>query len=627
MTEPALAIEPATDSHAFLVSDHGAAGARVKKKDVVTFTIARLKGHTPTAPRAALKGVKLTVWECDYDDAWKLDEKTTEPIAVLTLDLVPNKDLATNKDAPHWMVSGYVVEEVYHAFKYLARKKGDSIPPDAEREASAHFYLFLGAAKGGGVFVPLRIRPGENYHDEGEQYEVGMTLEHPSLDPRIDRRDHKATANALVAAVDTLQHSRQLATPPLGAMKKVLPAKDADGNPTLMGRFNDPKRNPSVHPLAAHVALEMITATALDGPDPVDVDGIHFMRFVHEKKRREFIEDLTKQLVAKVVPGDAEVTNQVSTADTEKAYFVIHEIASGLTGKAPPPFDSTAQRAKASAVNGWVNADGKYTVCYDLSAGMSGAVYAAVDQLGAKWALNYFVGFETVSVTTADELTDAELARYPTWGWGKSHREDRTKPTDEKGNYPTVTVNPAYFHYSSELLDTLVDLYVLASARCNHLLTVTCHVEIDRNMMYSGVYETYGAPALKARYADGKGSKVWVDLLSNPSNVHGDPYGFDPQVFYDRITARLIGLGATKWASRAPLLTAAHKDRKLRYGVNPNRIVEDKDTRVGPKTKRVYRRTRTNSSGDLLTFPWQSADPPFEKQKGGKQATPHWWKA
>jgi hypothetical protein len=72
-------------------------------------------------------------------------------------------------------------------------------------------------------------------------------------------------------------------------------------------------------------------------------------------------------------------------------------------------------------------------------------------------------------------------------------------------------------------------LYLIASARANHLLTITTHVEL------------------------GQGE-------------HDDPRGLDLQVLYDAITVKLSALSKAELGAQAVALPAG-----VRYGINPLR--------------------------------------------------------
>jgi hypothetical protein len=611
-------IEAALDSHVFLATDFFLPDEQKKSKDVVSLTVARLQGHTPTARKAAVKDVVVTLWECDYDDKNALDEKNTVPIAELKLDLVPNKKLQDDPDAPHWSVGGYKLVRAYYKFKY-----GTSTGSDKQRDESAHFYLYLGGEGKKAIYIPLRVPPGTNFHDEGDRYEIGLTVEHKSLPARIDRRDFYITNTVLVLAPDTIQFVRTMSTRPRGYIKKLLP----EG--AKMGRFNAPGRNPKVEPDVAHDTLEQRVEEALAGADPVDVDGVAFSRFVDPKKRRAFIEDLHGKIE---LSQGGDVNDRFGHGDIDKAWFVIHDIGSGLSGVTPPVYKFKKKRADTHSVVGWVNANGSFAVDHDMDGGKSGTVYDWFPGMGGAWCNGYLIGVETVPIVLQEELAADKIDACPTWGWGNSHYEkvikvkgkvvldDEGEPKKEK-----IPVEPAYFYYTKELMDALVELWLFASARANNLLTLTLHVETDRSLAFSGIFNEHSAGELQKIYAAGE--KVTKKVLDEPSSLHGDPYGFDPQPLYDLITARLIGLASSPWKAEKPLLTSAHAQRKLRYGVNPARIVDADQKHVGPKTKKTYLRNFSNTGDDLHTFPWQSAGPEEFRGKNGGKKKAGWWKA
>jgi hypothetical protein len=615
VTKNAIAeIEAPADSHVFLASDFFFMDERKKSKDVVTLTIARLKGHTPSAKGAKVKGVKVTLWECDYDDQDELDEKNTLPIAELALDLVPNKALADDPEAPHWAVGSYDLVKAYHRFKYST-----STGSAKQREETAHFYLYLGGEGKKAIYIPLRVPPGTNFHDEGDRYEIGLTVEHKSLPEKLDLRDFHLTACVLVLAPDTIQFVRSMSTRPRGYIKNVLPKG------TTMGRFNAPGRNPRVEPDVAHDTLEQRVEEALAGADPVDLDGVAFSRFVDPKKRRRFIEHLHAKRLPLSQGG--EVNHRFKHGDIDKAWFVIHEIASGLTGKTPPTYKFDKKRADTHSVCGWINANGTFAVDHDMDGGKSGTVYGWMEGMGGAWCSGYLIGVETVAITLEDPLPQEQVTveAYPTWGWGNSKKKVNTGKKDENGKpiKKEVDVEPAYFYYTKALMDALVELYVFASARANNLLTVTLHIETDRSLMYSGAFHELSASRL--RELSQSGGEVMQKLLKSPGDPHGDPYGFDPQALYDMITRRLIELSTSaEWGPPEPLLTAAHSERKLRYGVNPARV-RNPATKV-TKNGIDYVRNFGNTGDDLHTFPWQSAGPEEFLGKNGGRKEKYWWK-
>lgn len=589
----AVAVAAPDKSYAYLFTDWN--HESFYDKPVIGLIVAAVKGKAPEG-KAKLKGAKLSLYECDYTKTFALDEKSTLLIAELTFDLVPNPALATEPDAPHWAIINPKLKKMHWKGDYTSR------PPKAkDRAAKCDFSLFLGGEKKAERYIPLRVPLDKYFHDEGAAFEIGMKLELPGDEP-IDRRDYGYTSSVVVPAKDTLEFVRSM-----HFEAKLAVHVDHFGKGAKVGRFNGAGRNPQVEPDVAHKTLDDATLARLKAGDAVvDVDGLRFTHFCDASKRRDFITALLKEITVK--PGKRQ--DELKDTDIEKAYFVIHDIGAGVTDRI---IDSNPNEKKSETVTGYVNHDGTYGARKDLFWGRSGAVYLAL----AKWVDGYAIGFETVPLVAWKYTNDPKKNAHV--GHGMAKKQIGTKKNDKGKVVPVYDDKKAYWHWTHALLDTLANLYILASARANHLLTITCHVEADRNMVWSWLHHQYGAEALRTNYAlpENKGGDLWRKLLDGPWDVHGDPYGFDPQVLYDKITKRLNALSKT-WASARTRLELP--ERKLRYGINPARIVNEKS-----KDADGLFSHHVNGDGQLHTFPHQSADA-ITSLPGKHKKALTWWK-
>src|SRR5690606_1506725 len=94
-----------------------------------------------------------------------------------------------------------------------------------------------------------------------------------------------------------------------------------------------------------------------------------------------------------------------------------------------------------------------------------------------------------------------------------------------------------YWKWPHATLDALADLYVFASARANHLLTITAHLECDRNLGFSQIHWEYPhSPTWTKKLANAKAGSGHAKMREGPQNAHGDPYCLHLQVLYDKIT-------------------------------------------------------------------------------------------
>jgi hypothetical protein len=595
---------------------------------VVSLALRRLEG----LDKAARHTVTLKLYECDYLADGTLDPVNTQELSTLTL-AVAYSDAA----------AGWIVE--------TRPKVADAPAPD--------FFLMLGtkdtppsrkdvpgtdpACKDKEpVGVAIAVPPGRNYHDEDDSYDLGFVLEVKDAKPYDRRSLTVVQSHARVPAkhpVDTMLAFKEYANKDLPQHTQLGP---------VLGRFNDPECNPHREPDEAAAQLDDATIKALaDTPDgPVDVDGLRLARLIDPKVRRDLIAAIRGKLVVDTLPA-----NDLLQTDVQLAYFVVHDVGNGTT---------VTHYTKNAAgdpeyVTGFVNDDGSYASRFDFAAGFSGTLNTG----RAPWS-GYAIGFETVPIVLAAPSADRD--KYPMIG---THAYER-----------------GYWHWTKELLATLVELYVLGCLRANHLLTVTTHNEADRNVMLSRILLTWTQAAIDAEYerqakawfgsaaqkdmirgaeaAEAKAAeldtkiaevdaklqaldaapstappvesppkrpppdpkakltaerKTLVDqrdrqkgaaasqrafrpkmmsIWTRPEDVHGDPYGFDPQFLYDLITARLTELSA----AHPPPGGAVKLRPGVRYGVNPKRIVKP-----GPYPKSII-----NGSEHLHTFPQQSRE-------------------
>ena len=329
---------------------------------------------------------------------------------------------------------------------------------------------------------------------------------------------------------------------------------------TLPGRFDDPKRD---------AALEM--------------DGTKFDEFLKGSCRRTFI---TKWLDEHPALRDAatEPSADLKTTDIVKAWFIIHDVGVGAS-VTDRRFRASQPATKQGAVHGFVNRGGYYAATHDFTKNRQGTVYEFMSKQGLKLANGYTIKSETepdVEPDVRDKRDGsrgdpANAAQYASIGYKRGNR--------------TVT----YYKWTHAAFDVIADLYIFASARARHLLTITAHKETDRNLARSVLWREYTAAEVRA----GKG-KHWDTARNSPGNYHGDPYAFDMQALYDLITRKLNALGGKQLPAGA------------RYGIHPRRIrTADGEDIV-------------NGSDDLHEFPHQSA-PDVRNDSGMKKAG--WWKA
>lgn len=353
----------------------------------------------------------------------------------------------------------------------------------------------------------------------------------------------------------------------------------------LPGRFDDPVRDHAI-----------------------EKDGTLFQSFLGAKSRKDFIAEWianSAQLTRAAKLPDADF----QTGDINKAWFVIHDV--GVDGSLsdehykPTKFvvlnKKTGKRSVTGGEHGFLNRAGLYAATHDFSKNSMGTVYEFLSKAGKRVA-----GFATINIETVPDVehnvkdqvdgrrgTPANADAYASLGYRKTYVR-KTDPHTKK----TRTVysgRVTFYKWTKEALDALADLYILASARAGHLLTISGHKEMDRNLARSRIWKEYSAAEMRA----GK-NKFWDTARNHASNYHGDPYGFDMQAFYDLITAKLNRLAG------------AQMPMGSRYGIHPLRLRKADGEDVG------------NGDSQLHEFPWQSS-PSVTTDKKIKPAG--WWNA
>jgi hypothetical protein len=597
---------------ACLVRDLNAQNSPWPELPVVALYVYHARWEGLTAEGA--KDVRLTLHECDYPDeasTARQDPTAMQDIAELAFDLLPRESdgdgdadrgnsARAKKKRPAFTVSGARIVRLFWAGKMLTQ----GFPADDERSASADFALFLG----GTTYIPLSI-PGdkERFHQEGASYEIGMTLAHASLSAPYERLTSDLVASSWVPAGDTLQRVLSLSTPMTGVARlepQFTKRRLKDGEPMRLGRFDDPDRHPPVPPDRAPVELDALTLAELPkhGPDhPVDLDGLRFHNVVPLARRLDAIAWLDERIER--LPGKGGKPSETwKTSDMSSAYFIIHDIGAGHGTAVFPDMVGHARAFKKERhANGFLNVNGSYTVYSDLRTVSQATVYQGMKY--GEWMRPYGINIECVVASTkrstnrasTKDASDVVPRRVKTRGKGQ---DAVVLPMQDR--YACVVYQPsgggAFYKWTHELLDALARLYVLASARANHLLTVSVHVELDRSLSVSHTFYEYDEDALRARSTKGVGGGFWK-LLYGPENAHGDPQGLDVQVFYDKVTLLLNDL-KREFGGALPDLPAG-----VRYGVNPKRLLE------GPSARSDDRQVWVGNEGDQInTFPHQSGD-------------------
>ena len=327
----------------------------------------------------------------------------------------------------------------------------------------------------------------------------------------------------------------------------------------LPGRFDDPKRDPAI-----------------------DKDGTRFDLFLGGRSRRDFASSWLAQR-----PGLAEAAREpmadLTAGDIAKAWFVIHDVGvkSSLGDRR---FKAADKATKKGSVHGFLNRGGYYAATHDFSKDRKGTVYEFLSRKGKKIA-----GGTTINIETVPDIEN-----------GVADRADGSHgPPSNADRYASIGYRKAgakkvnYYKWTNAAFDILADLYILASARAGHLLTITAHKEMDRNLGRSVIWREYSAAEIRQA-----ANKYLKKARDKPSDYHGDPLAFDVQALYDVITRKLNALGGAQMPPGA------------RYGVHPLRLRTAGGADIG------------NGDGQLHEFPHQS-DPRVKTDTKLKKSG--WW--
>jgi hypothetical protein len=382
---------------------------------------------------------------------------------------------------------------------------------------------------------PLWI-PRQDILEEGDVVEIGFVLE----DSEGNKVERLSIAGGDVIRVPIPDYLKQLLEIP--------------------GRFDDPMRDPAV-----------------------DMDGTKFDVFLRGRNRRQFIVKwLDDHPALKEAANEPDA--ELKTSDIIKAWFVIHDVGvkSSLTDKR---FKANQSRTKAGAVHGFLNRAGYYAATHDFTKNRQGTVYEFLSKNGLRR-----VNGRTINIETVPDI-EPGVPDKPDGSHG-----DPSNP----GQYASIGYRRApgkkvnYYKWTKAALDVLADLYIFASARARHLLTITVHKEMDRNLGQSVIWREYSAEELR----NAREGSFLGKARDKPYDYHGDPYGFNIQALYDLITQKLNALGGTQMPVGA------------RYGIHPRRICKEDGGDI------------PNGSSHLHEFPHQS-DPVIKKDQGLKK--PGWW--
>lgn len=529
-------------------------------------------------PRWPRKGkLRLKLFECDYDPkSGRLDVPTrTDLLAEFELPLRPSK-----ADGAAWEVrkATYVQGKKRSRKTKVQPKQADLAVTLGERT----FYLQ----------VPLML----GSHDEGSTLELGWTLSDGT-----DTFERLGLGQGLlVPAKDWLRTVREIYRMPDGALVKRpdgKPLKNPIVPPTeKMGRFSDPHRNPSVAPDDVEAKLESMTDAALKAGGTVDVDGLRFNRFLADGVSRvDFVERFAEEGVMADAYAHTHPLWELSKRDMTMAYFIVHDVGIEAARRRKDHYTSAKITSHHRWLNGFLNHGGTYAVGRDFASPRT--VGTVGEQVDSAWFKPYTINIETVPVVydlrpqpkkkkntkTSDEYSDDDFACV-------GHRRRKREGPDQ-----------FVYHWTKVSMQALADIYIHCSARAGHLLTVTTHKEVDRNLGFARVfYELSPAQLRKAR----GGKKKARD---KPRSMHRDPFGMDMQAFYDAITARL---------NSHPLLGGFKLPEGVRYGIHPRRVTEA-DGAFGDFEK---------ASHEHHTFPYQS-NPTVLEFDAWQKAVQAWWQA
>ena len=624
MSDPKAPAATEADIYSYLFSD--TAGTRAVPP-ILSLHVARWAN----APASGLKGVVAEIFQCWYDkDATgNAQPSWHHSLAKFTIDLAPNPAASATPDGkgspPEIVISNPKLTTTYG-------RKGTALSKPVKAD-DADFIFSMGGPNTFPIVVPEKFkdsgeaRNNPHLHGDAGKHRIGVeltavvnkkTVKYSALD-----WDH--TLRSTIQCSDPVDRMLALQTTPMGAFKTITDAK-------VVGRFSDPKRNPRIDPDKAPKDLDKAIldarTTALKGKDPdptkvtlteheaVDMDGLRFKNFVPAADRRKKLDELFEAMKKKLAKGTR--TKELKATDVQRAYFFFHDTGAGSAKRADE--SEASELVGAESVNGYINKKGTYAIHEDFDVDKGGTILEWV--ITGEWIHGYCAGVETVPVVETnatdkdDKFSTGSEKKYASIGWYH--------------NYPDNGVrHDVWWKWPDSILDTFAQLYVFLSARANHLLTITPHMEADKNLMYSNVFwsdiskwSSFDAATdakiknpgtLWHKIANKKkgyrvidkktGKKGWVIVNDGPGSMHDDPLGLDFQVLYDKITDQLNALGGLK------------VPHGVRYGCHPKRVVtwrpkkDNKDVRPHVDDH-CHPHALGNGSEECHTFPHQS-DPEY----------------
>ena len=337
------------------------------------------------------------------------------------------------------------------------------------------------------------------------------------------------------------------------------PEPDVERMLRLPGRFDDPKRDAAM-----------------------DKDGTRFDQFLPGRSWSQFAKEWLTQR-PRLAEAMREPQADLMAGAITKAWFVIHDV--GVKASLSDKRFKTADKAtKNGSVHGFVNRGGYYAATHDFAKNKMGTIYEFLSRKGKKLAGGLTINIETVPDIEKD-IPDRHDGTH-----GPASHVDRYASIGYR-KVPGKKVN--YYKWTHDAFDTLADLYILASVRAGHLLTITAHKEMDRNLGRSVIWREYSAKEIRET-----SNKYLKKARDNPSDYHGDPFAFDVQALYDCITSKLNALGGLQMPQGA------------RYGVHPLRLRRADGADVG------------NGDSQLHEFPHQSDS---QVKKDTKLKKSGWW--